>query len=507
MDPVPQQQREGATAPEASREIDGPYSPRRSTRYCGRAVSPDPLMFHTTISLEHDPAAEADGNHGGVIGEAIRACHLRLDNHNAMLDDFYARMRTQDWYHDLSERESEEEGQQAIARAEGQDANGENQPGAENRPLSRRGIRNDAPQRRVQRQVPRPPQVLRPHDETATTDAATQQGMQRLYASYQQCVTRVAQVDDRLEQFRAAIRQGTLEMALTVQRVSQELQLQGQGMEQIRHTLYDMVQDKVDNLEDRFQKFTELTHALTATMDKNDHEKCSSIGKIIHEQEDVRRLVDELARRLDHTQEDTGEAQDEPGVAIQLEMSDLKAAKVLRLTEQFTEQYAKVNFFSVISEKVDFMEQQVIRWRYRLPDLTDDESREPVVSAVEVQEDLDKFKDLTMHKVREVNNALSSLEREVQLLERARNDSWEVISQRLSNMVGGSVSALSDRLTDWEHTVQSRTTTPITDTSATHVPVEALATIEQTLMSELGKVKDDHTQSMSRLFDLLEGFG
>ena len=46
----------------------------------------------------------------------------------------------------------------------------------------------------------------------------------------------------------------------------------GQGIEQIRHTLYDMVQDKVDNLKARFRRFTELTHAITATIDKNDHD-------------------------------------------------------------------------------------------------------------------------------------------------------------------------------------------------------------------------------------------
>ena len=78
------------------------------------------------------------------------------------------------------------------------DANGENQPGAENRPFVRRRARNHAPQRQAQRQNPRPPQVLRPHDETNVSDAFVQQGMQRLYASYQQCVTRVAQVDERL---------------------------------------------------------------------------------------------------------------------------------------------------------------------------------------------------------------------------------------------------------------------------------------------------------------------
>ena len=37
---------------------------------------------------------------------------MRLDNHKATMDDFYARIRTQDWYHDLSEQESEEEMQE-----------------------------------------------------------------------------------------------------------------------------------------------------------------------------------------------------------------------------------------------------------------------------------------------------------------------------------------------------------------------------------------------------------
>ena len=60
-------------------------------------------------------------------------------------------------------------------------------------------------------------------------------------------------------------------------------------------------------------------------MDKNTHELCSSVGKIIGEQEDTRRLVEELARCMDHAQESTGETREEPGVAIQLEVNDLKA--------------------------------------------------------------------------------------------------------------------------------------------------------------------------------------
>ena len=43
------------------------------------------------------------------------------------MNDFYARIRIQDWYHDLSEQEDDEEVQQSITRAEGRDATAENQ--------------------------------------------------------------------------------------------------------------------------------------------------------------------------------------------------------------------------------------------------------------------------------------------------------------------------------------------------------------------------------------------
>ena len=68
------------------------------------------------------------GEQGGSVGEATCACNRRLDNHKATMDDFYARIRIQDWYHDLSEQEDDEVTQQSATRAEGHDTNAENQP-------------------------------------------------------------------------------------------------------------------------------------------------------------------------------------------------------------------------------------------------------------------------------------------------------------------------------------------------------------------------------------------
>ena len=205
------------------------------------------------------------GEQGGTVGEAIRACNRRLDNHRATMDDFHARIRIQDWYHDLSEQEDDEEARQPTTRAEDRDANNENQSGVENRIRGRHRIRGQAPQRRLQRTMPRPPPPPAQGSSEATTltPEMIQQGMQRLFVAYNQCVTRVTQTDDRLEQCRSATHRDALELTLNVQRNSQDLQHQGQSVERIKHTLFDEVQRKVTHLDERLRMVVD--HILRAS--------------------------------------------------------------------------------------------------------------------------------------------------------------------------------------------------------------------------------------------------
>ena len=56
---------------------------------------------------------------------------MRLDSHAADLEDLRDRMRTQEWYRDLSEQESNDEIQKILARAEGQGVNAENRSSVE----------------------------------------------------------------------------------------------------------------------------------------------------------------------------------------------------------------------------------------------------------------------------------------------------------------------------------------------------------------------------------------
>ena len=223
------------------------------------------------------------------------------------------------------------------------------------------------------------------------------------------------------------------------------------------------------------------------TIDRNTHSQSASISAIIDEQGDIRKLVEDLASRLDRSQAVSSATQSELSTNVLLEINDLKS-KVCRLTEQSTKLDGDVSFLSKLSEQVDLLEDQVITWRYRLPDLTDDESQEKIVSAVEVRKELDEFKDAVYRKLKEILTSLNTLRESVRLIENDKEESWEAISHKVSTLVESSVGSLTERLTELEHTVQSQRTTPVTEDDALNM--ETWSTLEQVIWSELGKVRE-----------------
>ena len=242
------------------------------------------------------------GEDGGVIFEAIRACNRRIDSQKNSLDDFYARIRTQDWYHDISDQE--------------EDGEMENQPG---RSSGRRRFRGHAPHRRTMRQwtrpMPRPPlpendvPTLQDTDRTPEIPAELmQQAMQRLLAAYNQCVHRVTQTDDRMEQFRSNLRRDALELALNVKRIEQDLQYQFQATARLKESLYDDVQERVKGLEEKLCNVMDHEVHVNQTIDRNTHSQCASINALIASTGDTRKLVEDLASRLDRSQEESGAA-------------------------------------------------------------------------------------------------------------------------------------------------------------------------------------------------------
>ena len=136
-----------------------------------------------------------------------------------------------------------------------------------------------------------------------------------------------------MEQFRTNLRCDALELALNVKRTEQDVQHQQQAIINIKETLFEDVQERVKSLEERLRHVMDHEMHVNQTIDRNTHSQCASITAIIAEQGDIRRLVTDLANRLDQSQAVSSATQSELSTNVLLEIADLKSKVCLSLME------------------------------------------------------------------------------------------------------------------------------------------------------------------------------
>ena len=92
------------------------------------------------------------------------------------------------------------------------------------------------------------------------------------------------------------------------------------------------------------------------------------------------------------------------------------------MTEQSTTLEGEVSYLKNLSERVEVLGDQIVKWDFRLPDLTNDESDEKVPTAFEVREELTELSEDSYKKFRQILNRLYTLEEIVDTLELARDE-------------------------------------------------------------------------------------
>ena len=262
-------------------------------------------------------------------------------------------------------------------------------------------------------------------------------------------------------------------------------------------------QQKITGLENLSRTIIDHDSHVTQEFDRVTHSQAASICGLIKEQEDLRKMIEELAGRFDRSQDSLSTPQDEASTGAPLDLGDLKT-KVARLIEQQTETNGDVSFLKTLHANVEELGKQVIKWNHRLPDFNDatDEDGDKVPTTIEVQEELTDLTNMSYTKFHSIFGRLQALENMVGTLGHSRDESWEAVSNRVSTLVESSVTSLSGRLTELENALHSHRTTPI-ESDEVGVNAEAWAASEQVIWSELGRVKEQ-LQDVPRLQEVLE---
>ena len=552
--------RRGASVPETSRGQDyGPYAPQGARRVRGGYDSPDPFLFSTTIFLEHEAAADEEhdsmlnlqrrlrcaehnvetlrtrltqvadlrdtqgirrdhraivtrldeveeyasartfrefmvkihrlesmlvDNDGGTVGEAIRLCSRRLDQQQAVLDDMQGRVRAQEGNWEWSEE------------------NSENISGRENRNANRRRRRVIPPQEVFRSPMPRrqpPPQT--PEATVTPTVDVGQQAVHRLHAAYNQCVNRTGQLEHRFDQFRFAIHRDAGDLAILVQGHDQNISAHCRDLRRLSESLQE-VQARLTGIDTFVKTIGEHNHQVYQTMDQNNQSQTASTVGIIKEQQDLRKMVEELARRFDQSQDSPSTPKGDTSTGVLLDIGDLKT-KVARLTEDYVQMDGDVSFLKSLHESIEALGAQIVKWNQRFPELEGtDEDGDKLPTASEVREELLDLDNTCYAKFRHFTDKIKALEGMITTLQNSREESWEAVSNRVSTLVESSVTSLSGRVTELEQALHSQRTTPM-QSDDVGAETETWAASEQVIWAELDKVKEQ-AQRVPQLYELFE---
>ena len=130
------------------------------------------------------------------------------------------------------------------------DANSENVSGRDNRTIGGSRRRGAPAQTAFRNPMPRPPPPPQTFEPTELDSA--QQAIQRLFVAYNQCVSRISQVEDRLEQFRTA----ATDLALVVHRHDQSINGHCRELRQLTESVEE-AQDRIKGLDTYSQKIVQ----------------------------------------------------------------------------------------------------------------------------------------------------------------------------------------------------------------------------------------------------------
>ena len=264
-------------------------------------------FMHRVITIEG-----RIGVSGGVIGETLRECQTRLDRCVAGIVNLDTRMRSQELTHELSERESREETHQSV---DGRPRT--RRTAQQHRVAARARAFNGVPLREAGPWVDQGPPTmearvfflreleswirqLRQDVETQGLDeAAIHQRTTRFMTEHQRGeggeANNRGNLETRFDQTRREFQEAMTEHALSVQRVTHELNHRGQRIEQLHRMVHTEVMCWIESFQPRFSQTGELMTRVATETDRRSHQMDASVGQIIDEQQDIRQMVEDLA--------------------------------------------------------------------------------------------------------------------------------------------------------------------------------------------------------------------
>ena len=114
--------------------------------------------------------------------------------------------------------------------------------------------------------------------------------------------------------------------------------------------------------------------------------------------------------------------------------------------------------------RLDLIEDQIQKWRCRLPDVMVGDEINEVIAPIEAQEELQASKEADRRRIEEIRDVIPVIqfEERVNILRRFRSETWDLLSERLTSELDRASTTLNDRVAEVERAVHTRSASPAT---------------------------------------------
>ena len=214
-------------------------------------------------------------------------------------------------------------------------------------------------------------------------------------------------LEQRLDQLTHEFQGPMTENEISFQHIAQTFRERGNPHEQLRGVVYNHIMNELEDIKLKFSRAEVWMSEVTRETDRRSREMRTSIGRFIR--------------------------------------------KVARLIEQATTNSQEISDVKPALPRVDLMENQIIRWRHRHPNLTEDDDGDSdeevsMLTAHAICEHLGALQGATRRKIEELRQAIMAHEDRVNILRSSRDDTWQLVNDRLTTEVDRASATLSDRI-------------------------------------------------------------
>ena len=112
--------------------------------------------------------------------------------------------------------------------------------------------------------------------------------------------------------------------------------------------------------------------------------------------------------------------------------------------------------FGPVMNRVDLIEDQTARWRYRLPNMMLGDQLDEITTAIELQEEFHAFKAADRRRIENIREVITAIEERVNNLRRSRDDTWELLSDKATPEMDRAPATPNERVAEVERAMQTR---------------------------------------------------